>query len=130
MDMVSGLAAWAIRQAVAELEHAYKKVKHWDMLSQERRLGKYVKDKIKKKDLEAITFTLKDATAVDLFNEGDDANDKHYLLFGLAGIDSVPAHIREQKAFIDENLKRLKVEINTLSRKAKKEIEDQKEGII
>ena len=130
MSDTRSIAAGVIRQAVHDLEHAYKKVKHWDRLSEEHMLRSYIKKKVKQNDMKAITFTLNDATAVDFFNMDEDANDKHHLMFGITGIGALPPEIVKQKDYIEKNLGRLKKEIKPILGRMKREIKDEEEGLI
>ena len=124
------IAAGVIRQAVHDLEHAYKKVRHWDRLSGEYMLRSYIKKKVKQNNIEAVTFTYDDATAVDFFNVDEEANDKHCIMFGITGVEGLPPEIAKQKDYIEKNLGRLKKEIKSILVRIKREVKDEEEGLI
>ena len=130
MTDTRSIAGGAIRQAVVDLEHVYKKVEWWGRLDSEGKLRDYVRKKLRQNNLEAITLTLTDATAIDLFNEGEDANDRHYLLFDVTGIKGLPGSVREQKAYIEQNHKRLRAKMRAIVKAVRRELIDEKEGII
>jgi len=127
---IRSIAGGAIRQAVHDLEGVYDKLRLWDELLEKGELKAYVKKMVRQNNLGALTLTTTDATAIDLFNEGEDANDKHHLLFGVTGVEGLPGSVREQKAYIEQNHKRLREKIKPLVKAARRELQDEKEGII
>lgn len=118
-----GIAAAVIIQAIKDLDAAYKKVKAWHNAEKKGALGNFVESMMcgKPPDYEAISFTLADATAVDLFNEDTSNNEKHDLLFDIANIKGLPQKIKIQRDYINRNLKRLKNALNTEIEKVNKE---------
>lgn len=122
----TSLAAAVIRQAVVDLEDAYKKVKYWDKLAADGELRTWVRKKIKQNNYKAITFRSDDATALQLFKEGEEKTDMHHLMFSLTNIEFVPSEIREKRDWLEQNIERLQGEINRAMRGAKRDIQDEK----